>query len=107
MHLKGRGGLSCAPKDGDSAPGESTALAKALGASGAETGNVGWPRSFIHSFIHFSIHLTMTFEGLLAPRDPCLLCRMQWAATMGAIPVYVELSIQRAKAVGCCAKLGI
>lgn len=76
-------------------------------ASGAEAGIVGWPRSFIHSFIRFSIYLTMISEGLLGTRDLCLFLRIQWGAKMHTVSVYMELSVQRAKAMACCAKLRI
>lgn len=69
--------------------------------------NVGCLRSFIHSFILFPIHLTMTSEGLIGTKDLCLLLGTQCGGKMHTILVYMELLVQKAKAVGCSAKLGL
>lgn len=71
-------------------------------ASGTETGKCRLPQ-IIHSFIHFPIHLTMTSEGLIGTKDLCLLLRTQWGGKMHTIPVYMELSVQKVKAVRCYA----
>ena len=63
--------------------------------------------SCLKSFIHFPIHLTMTSEGLIGTKDLCLLLGTQWGGKMHTIPVYMELSVQKVKAVGCSAKLGL
>ena len=75
-------------------------------ASGTETGKCRLPQ-IIHSFILFPIHLTMTSEGLIGTKDLCLLLGTQCGGKMHTILVYMELLVQKAKAVGCSAKLGL
>lgn len=49
----------------------------------------------------------MISEGLIGTKDLRLLLRTQWGGKMHTIPVCMERSVQKVKAVGCYAKLGL